>query len=331
MRQWSARVLAFTLLLCGARAGWSQHTARQHIGCAQWVRFEVVLGQLTAVSPYSCQSRLAGADDRGQPTNESLSITADREHALIVYELVDGGQQLRVEITEGNRVCIRRISTDEVLLPGLEFTQDADGLKLELQRADLRQTYKAPTLWHLILAHPSIFQQQLLPILHRLRPDWELETQALRVQDRLLQVASAWRADDAALHGLVEQLASETYQVREAADRQLRSRGYSILGFLDRLDPTGLDVEQRKRIRQIRESLHVETGDTPQRVAMWLVEDKPIWLTMLAHEQLDVRRLAANHLQRITKLPIDFDPAGEGPERDAQIQQLAALLDRSIR
>lgn len=331
MRQWSARVLAFTLLLSGARAGFSQPPAVHRIDCAQWVRFEVVLGRITAVSPYCCQNRQVGTDELGQPRSESLCITSDREHASIAYELIDSRQQLRAEITGGDQIQIRRVSSDETLLPSLEFTQINQGLQLELARADLRQAYTAPTLWHLFLAHPRICQQHLLPVLHQLRTDWQLDAQAARVQDTLLHLTTGWESDESALNQLIDQLASESYPVREAADRQLRRRGFSILAFLDRLDRSRMDTEQRTRVRRIRESLHVESGDTPQRIALWLIEDKPIWLTLLGHEQLDVRRLAAGHLDRLCKEPIDFDPSADGPQRDAQIKHLATLLSRPVR
>ena len=75
--------------------------------------------------------------------------------------------------------------------------------------------------------------------------------------------------------------------------------GQPVVSFLNRLDEGTLNAEQRSRIRQIKQSFHIDDGDTPDRVAAWLSEDKSVWLSLLERKSEATRTTAAEQLGAI--------------------------------
>ena len=90
---------------------------------------------------------------------------------------------------------------------------------------------------------------------------------------------------------LVSQLSDSRYSRREAADRQLRAEGKSVLSYLEALRADELDFEQQHRIRGIRRWLtRGDDNDAPESIAAWLGADPRVWLALLNHTDLDAGR-----------------------------------------
>ena len=87
--------------------------------------------------------------------------------------------------------------------------------------------------------------------------------------------------------------------------------GQLAVSFLNRLDERTLNAEQRSRIRQIKQSFHIDDGDTPDRVAAWLSEDKSVWLSLLERKSEATRTIAAGQLGEILGQSLAFDPAAD--------------------
>jgi hypothetical protein len=121
---------------------------------------------------------------------------------------------------------------------------------------------------------------------------------------------------------LVEQFKSPEFAARQAADRQLRAMGQSVIAFLERLDERQLNAEQRIRVRRIKRDLIVQDGDTPARVASWLVQDKLVWVALLDNPDAERRAIASRHLTRLAGTTIRFDPLAEASLRQRQVQDL---------
>jgi hypothetical protein len=184
-------------------------------------------------------------------------------------------------------------------------------------------------VWHLILAQPRVCDQYLIPALRLLRTDWQIgeaaaATRALLLTDPGIGQATSGREVDL----LVEQLAHGEFRVRQRADRELRSRGRFVLGFLDQLDLSPLDREQRLRISTIRDAITSDWEDTPSRVAAWMSNDRAAWMALLEDEDPRHRRTARAQLSRLCEHPVAFDPDAAPELRAEQIAGLRAALLR---
>jgi hypothetical protein len=64
--------------------------------------------------------------------------------------------------------------------------------------------------------------------------------------------------------------------------------------------------------------------DSPDRVVGWLIDDKTAWLSVIATGELDERIAAADHLSKLCRRPIPFDPHASHAERRTQMAELMA-------
>ena len=120
-------------------------------------------------------------------------------------------------------------------------------------------------------------------------------------------------------------LASDEFNVRQGAERQLRSAGLAVIPYLETLDPQKLDFEQATRIARIIDSRTDVDEDTPEVTGNRLMTDRQIWLALAERPRLSVRRAAAQELAFLLNEPVRFDPdATVETRRD----QLAALRKR---
>jgi hypothetical protein len=155
-----------------------------------------------------------------------------------------------------------------------------------------------------------------------------LNVQIAQVEAELLAAARRGHVPDRGRMGeLVRQLGHPEFAERQAAHREFRALGQSAASFLEQLDENALQVEQRTRLRQIKRSLQLSTGDTPMRVASRLSDDKVLWLSLLERDQLMERQLAARHLERIVGHALAFEPAASPAARRGQIHRLRARWD----
>ena len=91
-----------------------------------------------------------------------------------------------------------------------------------------------------------------------------------------------------------------------------------MLGYLNRLNMSQLDAEQKSRLRRIIRDLSTQTGeDTPEHVASMLIEDPLVWLALLSRPEESTRQAAVQQLTVLLNMPIAVDPKAE-PESQAK-------------
>lgn len=294
---------------------------------AEWLRFGISSGRLipTGARGINVSTRSEGAQPR-----ERLAIRIGLADSAIHYELHETDQELLLDISGRHRLVFRRTPKGEANVAAVQYEQPAQGpVVLRLGTGAAQKVYQAPSLWHLLIEHREVCRQYLLPLLRLVYRQRDLEKTAAEIENALLVLARERRLPDKEqwTHW-VAQLADPEFATREAADRQLRRAGPMVVPFLEQLDPSRLDAEQRHRIRRIiaalSESPH--STDTPEHVATWLAGDPNVWLALLAHPDEGVRRLAADQLAGLLGEPVGFDPSASPDTRARQIEQLRARL-----
>jgi hypothetical protein len=164
-------------------------------------------------------------------------------------------------------------------------------------------------------------------MLSELRPHWRLAEQAAEVEAALVAQAGAdTHAERRQWQAWVTELASDSFASRQAADLALRQAGQSVLAFLRQQHPDELDPEQRRRIRGILADVCDGSPDSPERVAGWMLDDKAIWLTLLGRGGLEQRIAAAEHLSKLCRRSLPFDPSASPESRQAQLAVLREKL-----
>jgi len=289
-----------------------------------WLRFAIVSGRLIIKG-----SQVGNISSNPSGGNERLSIRSVGGKASLNYELSTAGQQLSIVVGAGNQAVIRRTPKGDSTLVPVRFEQSpGKPASLTLGAAGRQQTYRAASLWHLMIARPEECRRHLAPLLELLGPAWKLCSVAELAEAELLRLAavggmpnrSRWAA-------LVEQLADDRFAKREAADRQLRAAGPAVLSYLQGLDSGRLDAEQQFRIRRIIVSMSGQvTDDDARQIASRLVGDRAVWLSLLSRPQQSTRRLAARQLSALLGEPISFDPAAEPAVRNKQIEKLRSRI-----
>ena len=287
----------------------------------------VVSGRITVLSLRMRPSPLTAKADANE---EHLLIRAAGNESVLTYVQPTPQQRITVEIyANSNRVRIRIEPQGTGTAVPVEFTQPAVGpLTLTVGIKGGQREYRGASLWHLFIAHGKVCRESLAPLLALIDARNDAAKMAGEIEEGLVEMARVQESPDRRRwDGLVAQLHDEKYARREAADRELRASGRSVLGYLQRLDPSRLDAEQKFRIRHIVAALAESDGiDTPDRVASWLAGDPVVWLGMLSHDSEPVRRLAARQLGGLLDRPIVFDPAAAEAVRQSQIEQIRTLL-----
>ncbi len=264
-----------------------------------WVRFDVVMGQLVAATNRTKQDRQRAERTLPCGGTETLVVSIDRGLTSLQYQLESDAQKLSLQVIRRENVCIRW----ESLPPGgvrttmLYQQTPGKGVGLTIRvGTEAERTYQAASLWHLLVAEPELRESHICDILESLRPDWHLREEVNTIRTALVNTAP-WSVPTsmAEVEVLVRQMKHGDFCVRQAADRELRSRGRAVLCLLDRLDPQRLDCEQRLRIHEIRRHLTGSGIDTPQRVTAWLINNKQVW-TALDNHDLDKHDAATGHV-----------------------------------
>ncbi len=118
---------------------------------------------------------------------------------------------------------------------------------------------------------------------------------------------------------------------RDRADRNLRDVGPAVLGYLNRLNMSQLDAEQKSRVRRIIRVLSTQTAeDTPEHVASMLIEDPLVWLALLSRPEETTRQAAVQQLTVLLNVPIAVDPKAQ-PESQAKARdELRIQIEKSI-
>lgn len=295
---------------------------------APQVRYEIVLGRITCLHLNNGQCRLQRGTEPDAACRESLLIHCEGRDPILRYERSTAGEDIVVAFTRGNQLRIERTFT--ATGRRVEFVQPARGdVSLTLHSSSGKEVLTAPSFWHLMLAERPLCEQELTPVLKLLRPNWDFLEQSLELEHSLFHTALHGEpVPRARLSELVRELGSAEFARRQVADQQLRALGPAILPYLASLSPEQLSGEQRHRLRHIRDSLASAAIDTPDRVALWLVDDERIWLTMLEHPDAEKRHLALLRLGEIRPEATYFDPYGDDQFRAEQVAQLRSMIEQ---
>jgi hypothetical protein len=321
-------LLAGLFLLPVAAAGQDAPTLGGLASQPGWAGFAIVDGRLAVLdAPPRFEKRTACADAEGQ-ISESICIRSCGCVAAVQYEFVSPRERVTVEAVGNERVEIHR-TPQEGLAPAEMHLHQAPGreLVLTIGAGDSRREYSAASFWHLMLAEPDAMRDCVTPLLEAFRPDWALWREAAGLEARLFELAAVAPApDETHWNELVGELGAPLFARREAADRQLRAVGQSLVPFLAQLDRRQLDGEQRSRLAGIRRSLAEPAEDTPSRVARRMLYDQRTWLILISREDATQRALAATRLRQLCSEAVAFDPQAEQAVRSAQLQQLRQQL-----
>lgn len=327
MWQRIARVTGFGLLLtagmiCQAQENNPQANPGQLVAGSKWLRLDLILGRMTIVEARLGKNLKANAGAEDGSWRESLSFSArSPDSASLNYEFVDQQQQLILEIDHSNQVLIERKPLHGSDVVPIRFVQPVRGkITLIVDHPNSPREIAASSFWHLMLAEPQTCAEHLVPIIESLRTDWRLNDQLAAVERTLLattRVPNYERMD-----ALVRQLSSKSFTDRQTADRELRNMGPALVAYINRLDLTRLDAEQRYRLRKIKRLLTAVRYDSSERVAAWLSDDREAWFALLSRDDQKHRETAANRLALICGKRLDFDPAAEPIDRQRQVNRL---------
>jgi len=323
MRRWNALVVLVVCLMGQTSSGHEKPTSSL-VAQTNWVRFDLVLGRITATQIRGGQRNCSRATD-DDTCRELLAVTDSRNAASFRYELTDRHQWLTVEVMKRNNVHIVREPQPGSDGVRIEFVQPHEG-NIKVRVGDSEHpsaTISAESLWHLMLAEPELCQAELQPIFEWLRPHWGLTESARRIEASLFRAASDGNgASLSHVRDLVDELDSASFSQRQQAERKLRAMGVVVLRQFKQLDRTSLTREQRHRIDRLSHDLAVKKADTPERIAAWLLNDQTIWLSMLTRHDVSKRQIAASQLAETHPVANRFDPLAEESQRRKQIDAL---------
>jgi hypothetical protein len=245
------------------------------------------------------------------------------------YERKSPQEDFTFQISSENVLRFRRTPKGSSSIAPVEFSQaPGEPLRLTVTVDGKQQVFTGATIWHLILGHPEE-SRPLVAVLEQLHP-WQLSKTTSTIEAELLKTAGGSRPDRAQWAALVQQLADDQFTRREAADRQLRTAGPAVLGYLQQLDFDQLDAEQQSRIRRMMKSLSQQTSDDrPEQVAIWLSEDPTIWLALLSRPDASVRQAAAKQLVALLGHSIPVDPAADPATQKSQREELRARIEKA--
>lgn len=303
----------------------------QHVSLlarSRWAQFQVVLGRIEVANIHSSQSRTATSGDEDADLLERLTVSGDTDIPSVRYERLTPDGTVAIAVIDGDRVEIDRLANATQNVVPVSFRQyPGSDMVLRIGADDDVATHRAPTLWHLMFAAPDACESHLLPLLNVMQPSWHFDKLLARATDELIREAATSDFElRQTTRKLIAKLKSSDFTTRQQAQEQLCKLGLGVLPYLNRISTSELTREQQRRIEGVRSELRGRTADSPERIALWLVEDERIWLSMLAHEELPVRSFAAIHLAKRYTKPLDYDPHGTPVERE---QQLARIRGRA--
>ncbi len=305
---------------------------QQFARMVQLVQFEISGGRLISYPHRVGQRTNQTIEEAG--IRYELKIDSRPPASSVTYQVTAPYFELRITADHGERFVIERTSTAappegaKAVSPfSLEQTRGKP-LRITMGQGEGRRTIAVSSIWHLMLAEPDAFRNEVIPLLQILRPDWDLVSISDEIENSLIHQAKIDRGNQQEHWSLlVRNLASDMFAVRESADRQLREAGPAVLPLLRRLDPSHIDAEQRFRIRRIVSALSAaESADTVDSVIAWLASDPATWLALMKREDESLRRTAVEQLQLLLGRPIEFDPSADETSRHTQIEQLKKTI-----
>ncbi len=283
-------------------------------------------GQIRVSSQNFGGSTTSSSDSGGR--KETSSIVFNNGGCQIDYSLTTETETVHLEFnSNGDRAAAT--VTPKANGPQITFLQEKGACTLAAKIGDQAWDLRGDSLWHLFLAEPELCRKQLAPLLETLRPKWKMSDMAADLESNLFKLAKGYVPEDVdKLRPLIADLGLPTYAQRRAADRKLRDAGRTALPFLQSLDLTKMDAEQRSRIEAILTLyLNHSTDDSPEQMAAQLLGDRRIWLALLNRNELEKREQASLHLSRLLNHPLDFEPAADAKTRAEQLARMQASFN----
>lgn len=289
-----------------------------------WLQIRVSSGRLVFLGSPGVNLNHTGPAT-GQ-RRERLSIRVTSGTPVVSYEWRNASQRFSLEVTAERRVqIVREPQTEHGALMPVEFLQAPnEPITLTIGPKDRPRTCQGASLWHLLLAEPAVCRDHVGPLLKILLPEWDFLQLGEQIEGELVRLAESEKPPEQQRWAeWVRQLGDPQFSRREAADRQLREAGRVVATYLERLDPTQLDAEQRYRVRRILQALSESTAEeSPLQVARWLSGDPAVWLALLSRDQPSIRRSAHRRLEALLGSPIAFDPDADPPTRTRQLEAI---------
>jgi hypothetical protein len=290
-----------------------------------WLRLSISGGRIALTSTRCGQTRVTIEPTEASAWRQTLSVDAQAGALLATYEAANDQTAITLSVDERKLLTIvrRPLAGDG---PELRYLQQSSGPVQVVIGSEQPRSYSAASLWHLLLAEPAA-REHLLPVLEQIRPSWRLSEQLTSVEAALVSTAGTdHSAQRRQWQAWIDQLADSSFPRRCEADEALRVAGQRAVAYLRQLDPSVLDLEQRRRIRAILAAVADSGPDSPERVADWLAEDKRVWLAILGRGDERGRQAAARHLSLLCGKPVAIDPAASDDQRAQQLIELNALL-----
>ncbi len=287
------------------------------------LRIEVIQGRVQIISVRGAQNRTMQKGSPDADVRETLSLQAGPDELMVRFESVLPERRLLLGQAEHKSFLLEREGFQVGKTTHFHFEQREDG-RCEVSFDGLEKPLVcAGGLWHLAILHPQVFHEQVVPVLEELSPDWGLAAQAMEVRKQLVRTAktnnavkteewSQWTND----------LASDNFATRQAADRGLRTAGPQVLGFLGQMQKMDLQSEQKARLKRIAKQLVPPLPDSPELVVAWLEHDPQIWLALLAGSPDEEQLAAKQRLELIGGEPVRFDASAPADVRQAQLRRL---------
>jgi hypothetical protein len=321
-----ACVVASSTVACGQAGALPNLSGRLLV-----VHFSIAMGRIEASADQpGFESEQSSSIEAGR--HETLSIHANNDaEASVKYELTTQSEQLSVNVSEGFEVSFSRHPAGQPHAAQVEFHQPRTGrITLTVVQDGVTREVHGETVWYLLLAEPELCRQHLIPLLDMLRSDWRLLETAQAIESQMVRIAAAYQPDNLRRWGtLVANLASDRFIDRQAAERQLRTEGTTVIPYLQSLNRRKLDLEQRSRISSIVDSQALGAEDTPEQAACRLLDDRPLWIVLLSRPQETTRRMAARQLAFLLGESIQFDPGAADSVRKTQLEALHKRIESS--
>lgn len=323
-------VLAFSATICGPAVFGQTAPLPNLTSKLVVVRFSVVQGRIEATSNEpGFEREQTSTTESGR--HESFSITTNNEEeASVKYELTSDSEQISLTVVDGFDVAISRHSLRQPNGATVEFHQPRSGpMTLSVEQDGVRRDLSGETIWYLLLAEPELCRQHLLPLMRMLRSDWRLAETAQGIEADMLRIAAEYVPEN--IHRwsrLVADMASERFIVRQAAERELRAQGSTVVPYLQSLDRHQLDLEQISRIGAIVASQPETAEDSADEEGCRLMDNRALWVILLTRPQESTRRVAARQLAFLLGTDaIQFDPGAAESVRQAQVDALRKRVE----
>ena len=324
--------LAFVVLLAAVYAveASAQSTSSSLPAELGWVKFRISGGRLQIASPRYRESRTFEASNPLAGTSESLRLNISAESSSVHYRQHSPRQTLTIDFDAPHVVVIKRLPGEKnESLATVKFAQESDGkvhLTVEDAESETRK-HSGDSFWHLMLLAHDDTNTHLLPLLESLRPGWPIAETANEIEGSLIRMAGrSVRPQRERWEQWVNELGSPSFEKRRRAERMLRESGPAVVAYLTTLPPDSMDAERKARIARLLGALSTSADDTPDRIAMWLIDDPLIWTTVLESEEVAHRQIAKDQLEELLHGDIDFDADADQDERVRQIQAIRAAI-----